>query len=202
MGNETSKLLARRLTDPRYAERWFVGSGIDIGAGPDSLGNQDAHFPRMHCRDWDTQHGDAMYLHSIPDEAFDFVYSSHCLEHTLDARVALVNWWRVLKPGGHLVVVVPDEDLYERGVWPPNKNATHYWSFTIWKRSSWSPKSLNVGDMVVQLDPPAQILKLESLDYPFDYTNPHDQSGGDAPVGIEMVLRKMTIAEIAMHGRF
>lgn len=201
MGNETSKSMGRRLADPRFKERWFVGEGMDIGAGPDPL--TDRHFPGItHLREWDTRDGDAMYLHSIPDERFDFVYSSHCLEHVIDARVAIVNWWRVLRPGGHLIVVVPDEDLYERGVWPPNKNATHHWSFTIWKRESWSPKSINVLDMVANLDPPAQFLKVESLDWPFDYGNPEDQSGGDAPVGIEFVARKMTNRDIALKGRY
>ncbi|MGH1556812.1 hypothetical protein ACRAWD_01360 [Caulobacter segnis] len=33
-----------------------------------------------------------------------------------DPKEALENWLRILKPGGHLVCLIPDEDLYEQGV--------------------------------------------------------------------------------------
>lgn len=45
---------------------------------------------------------------------FDVVYSSHCLEHLApdDVRVALRECLRVLKPGGALLMFVPDlEDV-------------------------------------------------------------------------------------------
>ena len=31
--HECSKAVARRLHDARFATRWFVGDGIDVGAG-------------------------------------------------------------------------------------------------------------------------------------------------------------------------
>lgn len=52
-------------------------------------------------------------MESIPGSHFDFVYSSHCLEHVEDASVALSHWWRVLKPEGYLILFVPHRDLYE-----------------------------------------------------------------------------------------
>src|SRR5580658_121949 len=46
----------------------------------------------------------------FPDQSFDFVYSSHVLEHFTkeQARVLLAEAHRVLKPGGIIRTVVPD----------------------------------------------------------------------------------------------
>lgn len=117
MSGATTLALSRRLADPRYAQRWFVGRGLDIGAGPDGLGRSHT-WPHAVIREWDMADGDATTLPGIAPESFDFVYSSHCLEHISDIGAALRRWWTVLKPGGYLVVVVPDFQLYERGIWP------------------------------------------------------------------------------------
>jgi SAM-dependent methyltransferase len=53
---------------------------------------------------------EAADLRSIPSEKYDFVLSSHMLEHTANPLRALVEWRRVLKPGGALVLVVPAGD--------------------------------------------------------------------------------------------
>ena len=41
---------------------------------------------------------------------FDAVYSSHSLEHLAPYEVpdALANFYRVLKPGGYTLIIVPD----------------------------------------------------------------------------------------------
>jgi SAM-dependent methyltransferase len=41
---------------------------------------------------------------------FDAVYTSHCVEHLYpaDVRTALSEFYRVTKPGGHAIVIVPD----------------------------------------------------------------------------------------------
>src|SRR5689334_10588480 len=108
---EASKAVMRRLHDSRFATRYFVGHGIDIGAGTDTLCQYSEQFPlMMGCRAWDLKDGDAQLLESVADNSLDFVHSSHCLEHMRDPLEALQNWLRVLKPGGHAVVTVPDED--------------------------------------------------------------------------------------------
>ena len=83
----------------------------------------------------------------MPDGRFDFVHSSHTLEHMQDPRIALANWARIVKPGGYLIITVPDEDLYEHGHWPSRYNPDHLWSFTICKAASTMPKSINVVDL-------------------------------------------------------
>jgi SAM-dependent methyltransferase len=97
---------------------------------------------------WDLENGDAQYMKGVPDASLDFVHSSHCLEHMVDPKVALENWLRILKPGGFLIVTIPDEDLYEQGTWPSRFNVDHKWSFTLYKRQSSMPKSINVVDLL------------------------------------------------------
>ena len=85
---------------------------------------------------WDWEDGDAQYLSGVRDNSVDFIVSSHCLEHLVDPLEGLRNWIRVLKPGGHLIVTIPDEDLYEQGQWPSNNNLDHKHTFTVNKNSS------------------------------------------------------------------
>ena len=57
--HETSKAVMRRVHDSRFVTRYFVGAGIDIGAGKDQLGQYHELFPGMRsCRAWDLPDGD------------------------------------------------------------------------------------------------------------------------------------------------
>lgn len=49
----------------------------------------------------------------LPDSAVDRVFMVHALEHSENARQTLMEAWRVLAPGGRVVIVVPNR----RGVW-------------------------------------------------------------------------------------
>ena len=50
---------------------------------------------------------EATNLHAIPDERYDFLLSSHTIEHVANPLRALREWNRTLKVGGVLVLVVP-----------------------------------------------------------------------------------------------
>jgi len=202
---ETSKSVLRRLHDSRFATRYFTGKGVDIGCGLDSLNLYRQQFPLMdECRSWDIPDGDAQFLASIPDESLDFAHSSHCLEHLEDPAEALGHWLRVLVPGGHLVVTVPDEDLYEQGDFPSRYNTDHKWTFTLHKVASWSPQSINLLDLLAAYAGEAQILKVEQLDATYRFGLPRfDQtSGAMAESALEFVLRKWTPEEKVHMGRY
>jgi len=53
--------------------------------------------------------GEATSLDEIPDNSYDFILSSHSLEHTANPIKALKEWNRIVKPGGKLVLVLPDK---------------------------------------------------------------------------------------------
>jgi len=51
---------------------------------------------------------DAKSLTGIADETYDFILSSHCLEHIADPLSALQEWRRVVKLDGYLLIIVPN----------------------------------------------------------------------------------------------
>lgn len=137
----------------------LAGKGIDIGCGADPI------TPTV--RRFDVQDGDANQITQHVQDEFDFVYSSHCLEHMRDPRQALADWWKLVRVGGHLVFLVPDEDLYEQGVFPSRFNFDHKFTFTISKTKSWSPVSNNVLDLARSL-PGGQLISLALQDQGYD----------------------------------
>ena len=154
--NETTK--SRRYWGP-IEKAATTGCGIDIGCGPDPV--------TPGARRFDLEHGDANVVSQFVKEQFDFVYSSHCLEHMYDPRMTILDWWKLVKPGGYLFVVVPDEDLYEQGVFPSRFNDDHKATFTIAKSKSWSPKSINVLELANSL-PGGQLVSLQLQDHGYD----------------------------------
>jgi SAM-dependent methyltransferase len=50
---------------------------------------------------------DAVDLHGIPNELYDFVAASHVLEHIANPFKALLEWLRILRSGGVLIVITP-----------------------------------------------------------------------------------------------
>lgn len=135
------------------------GRVLDIGAGDDPVTPGAVPF--------DLVHGDANRITAFEPASFDCVYSSHCLEHMHDPVATLHNWWSLVRPGGVLFVIVPDEDLYEQGSWPSRYNSDHKHTFTISKKHSWSPRSHNVLDLALAL-PQGRIVSLRLNDKGLD----------------------------------
>lgn len=71
---------------------------------------------------------DASRLALFADQSAANVFSSHLLEHIVDWRRALQEWWRVLQMGGHLVLYLPHADLYPR-IGQPGANLCHKHDF-------------------------------------------------------------------------
>jgi SAM-dependent methyltransferase len=119
---ETGAAKVRRLASG-FIDHYCQGKGIDIGAGDDPL------FPDIVTVDQLT--GGSAYALPYPDRHFDYVYSSHCLEHLTFAKKALWEWHRVLEVGGRIVLLLPERDLYERSKELPsvhNPDHRHYWT--------------------------------------------------------------------------
>lgn len=110
-GNESGKVLWELVPYTR-------GRGLDLGCGPSKA---FPHFigvdnykdtslfgvqmnPDVAC--------DVTKLDIFGSASMDFVYSSHCLEHIKDHKSALKEWWRVIRPGGHLCLYLPHKEFY------------------------------------------------------------------------------------------
>lgn len=126
-GDETSKI---RWELPQYTR----GRGLDLGCGPSKA------FPHFIGVDnyTDTQ---LFGIQMKPDvvcnvtkldvfgsASMDFVYSSHCLEHVEDYKSALKEWWRVIRPGGHLCLYLPHKEFYPN-IGTPGANPDHKHDF-------------------------------------------------------------------------
>lgn len=132
-----------RPEDPQGNEaakvKWDIvpftrGTGLDLGCGPSKA------FPHFigvdSCKDTelfgiemepDVVVDDCAVL-DYCDQSMDFVFSSHLLEHIDDYESALIEWWRVIKTGGHLVLYLPHADLYPR-IGEPGSNPDHRHDF-------------------------------------------------------------------------
>jgi len=59
---------------------------------------------------------------------WDCVFSSHLLEHIEEYQAALLEWWRLVKPGGRLILYLPHRDHYPRRG-QPGANPDHKHDF-------------------------------------------------------------------------
>lgn len=108
--SETSKCRTRLAP-------YCQGYGVDLGFGGDAITAHairvDLPTPYTHVGDASVQlGGDTTRLHWFRDEVLDFVYSSHLLEDFVDTRAVLIEWLRVLKTGGRLIIFCPDEQRF------------------------------------------------------------------------------------------
>ena len=188
--NEMSKANTRRQQDSRYWQRWFVGRGIDIGCGPDKM--NASLWPNVtEIVGYDKVLGnqDAQFLPEIENESFDFAVSSHCLEHMVNVKSSLTNWIRVIKPGGFLVVTVPEELMYESGRWPSRFNEDHKASFSL-RSIPIIPSSINVMNLLWKMNVDVELVSLLTKDWNPDRIG-QDQTLGPAECAIEFVVRKL-----------
>ncbi len=170
----------------KLEEKIFINKGIDIGCGDDPVNDTVRRFDKCD--------GDADKITKYVKDKFHYVFSAHCLEHMKNPKKALLQWWELVEEGGYLYTVVPDEDLYEQGNWPSIFNKDHKYTFTISKSKSWSPKSINIGDLIKIL-PNCKVLKIELQDDFYDYSlvgQNIDQTRKEAMAQIVFVLQKQS----------
>lgn len=173
MGNETKKSFARRCQNGDF-KNFFQGKGIDIGCGNAPVTGSCFRFDKIFGNDM-------AELWNYKDEIYDFVYSSHCLEHFSKPQEVLEQWWRILKPGGYLIVVVPHWVLYEKRQFPSPYNSDH--------KSGFMPDILI--DMCSGLHA-SQVLRLQVNEEGYDYNDKEsDQTLKGAQAEIELIVRKV-----------
>jgi SAM-dependent methyltransferase len=104
------------------ASRFLKGNGLEVGAGsrpfpvPDDVqvcygdirgsASLESYFQNSAIQAGDEI--DAQTFAGVDTGSFDFVISAHVIEHLRDPVGSIVEAVRVLKPGGVLVLVVPD----------------------------------------------------------------------------------------------
>jgi SAM-dependent methyltransferase len=187
-----TKSIVRRGFDRRFATRWFVGDGIDIGFGDDRIAKFIAFFPLIRSvHSWNKTDDFATYLTEFADESYDFVHSDRALASTLNPYTALRNWIRICKRGGYLVITLNDEDIRQDTRLYAAHNANVNWTFTIAKARSVSSKSTNVIDLLARFISEIEIIKIELLDAEYIYPEYlYHAINGISESAIELVLRR------------
>jgi SAM-dependent methyltransferase len=190
---ETSKAMRRRWCEHELGlfswRSLFVGNGIDVGSGDDPM-------PISGVRTFDLSNGNANFLSRyFPQNAFDWLHSSQCLEHMRDPKAALIEWISVVKPGGWIVVTVPSWELYEHMIWPSAFNGDHRSTWSMFIKGSPAPTHIFVPEFLKTLDDVADTIMQRQLDANYDYKLPAsvdqtwNESEGVEPF-IEFVLKK------------
>jgi SAM-dependent methyltransferase len=179
---ETRKAYGHRLRDgwfEKYAPE--DQPGIDIGCQHDPL-NQT--FRRYDLIFGD---GDAQHMFGVPDESFQTVYASHVLEHIRNPAEALQNWYRILKPGGHLIFMVPHRDRYEKKKELPSYwNHDHKWFFM--PSESEAPNTIGVLPLLMKALPESLLVSLTVLEEGWEETPSDHHAVGE--FSIEAIVRK------------
>lgn len=127
--NETRKAMKRRFAEHDSGGlAWrhvFAGVGLDIGPENDPL-------PGAIPFQLNDGGGDDL-TKFFPGAQFDFIHASNIAEHLIDPVLGVGSWISLLKPGGLLVITVPDFLFYEGGVYPSRFNQGHRstWSMTV-----------------------------------------------------------------------
>ncbi|WP_420139414.1 methyltransferase domain-containing protein [Sphingomonas sp.] len=117
------------------------------------------------------------------DGSFDAIYSSHCFEHIGDWLGVLRDWYRLLKVGGFLVIVVPHQLLFERKRHLPSPiNPDH--------KRFYTPMSLLAEIEAAFEENSYRIRHLVENDAGFDYSIMPYQ-GTDGCYEIELVVEKI-----------
>jgi ubiquinone/menaquinone biosynthesis C-methylase UbiE/uncharacterized protein YbaR (Trm112 family) len=112
--------------EPDIVARYVRGEGIEIGALHKPIGAPPnakvlrvdrldregllRHYPEIepHLIGEPDVRAEAADLSPFGDRSLDFVIGRHVLEHLPDPIGALAEWWRVLRPGGAVYLIVPD----------------------------------------------------------------------------------------------
>jgi len=182
---ETSKAYNRRLA-AGWFDKYITGKVIDIGCG--RFGSFGADPITPDCEMHDIDMCDAHTMEIYEDESFDTVYSSHVLEHMEDPQKAVENWWRILKPGGHLVISVPEMFSYERQLHLPSRWNDDHKTMWVWGISLSYEWVYNLADITAWVN---SAYTLEHIDHAITCTNLSAlNKHGDGEYSIEIILKK------------
>lgn len=179
-GGETRKAHNRREKEG-FFDKYCQGEGLDIGCGNDVI--------KDGCSGWDIVNGDAQYLKGVPDGCFDYVYSSHCIEHVDDVRVALKNWFRVVKKGGYLLLYLPERDLYEKQSQLPSRWNPHHKHMFLLGGDTDQKDTLDIIEEIKNSLTGYKIKYAKICDEGHTITNPLLPSDGE--YSIEVVVQKI-----------
>lgn len=180
VGEESRKTYQDKL-DSGFFAKYMSGSGLEIGGTGylsgvvpilDTATNVELGYPGYDGRTL-----------PFPDNSQDYVYSSHVLEHIVDYKHAIQEWYRVVKVGGHIIIVVPHQYLYEKKLSKPSRYNEDHQRF-------YAPANL-LKEVEDSLSPNSyRVRLLRDNDKNFDYSIPPETHSSGC-YEIELVIQKI-----------
>jgi len=162
-----------------FFDKYCQGKGIDIGYGGDPV--------TPDVRGWDVEDGDAHQMDGVQDESYDFVYSSQSLEHMDNPEMALRRWWRVVKPGGYLIINVPDRDLFEKKKTLPSRFSDDHKHYFLLEHDD-PPDTIGLVPLIKRTCTGAEIVEARVLNEGNTITDPYVHADGE--FSDEVIARK------------
>lgn len=176
--SETYKAKKRRIKES-FFEKYCNGNGLDIGYGGDLI--------TPNAKGIDIEHGDATHVKSLSNLKFDFIYSSHLLEHLQNPKLALQNWWKILKNNGCLILYIPHRDLYEKKKTLPSKFNTDHKQFFLLDKNE-APDTLGIIPLINNSLENFKIIYAKICNENYKSNGINSQSEGE--YSIEIVIKK------------
>jgi SAM-dependent methyltransferase len=176
---ETSKAAARREREG-FFKKFCNGKGLDVGYGGDPV-KPDVDV-------WDYEHGDAQYLSGVEDEKYDYLYTSHTIEHMVNPHTAIKNWFRVIKKGGYLLIYLPHRDLYEKKKTLPSRYNPDHKFFFLPDRDE-SPDTVGIVPLINRALVDFEIIYVKECSEGHTITDSLLHSDGE--YSIEAVIKKI-----------
>jgi ubiquinone/menaquinone biosynthesis C-methylase UbiE len=125
------------------------------------------------------------------DNSFDYVYASHVLEHLDDPITAIKNWYRICKPGGHIIMSIPHRDLYERKkTLPSNWNLDHRWFYLPFACEP--PHTFSVEGILLATGI-KEYWDIQVIDTATNKDKPEEHSNGE--FSIEVIIKKNEVGK-------
>ncbi len=199
MAQETSKATARREGRGVFITRsnWndiFGNHILDVGPGDDPLVWRGATVVPFDKKQGDANKIDT-YFH---DQSFDCIHGSQVMEHLYDPPDFINRCLKILKPGGWIVMTVPDFDLYEKQFWPSRFNPDHKTTWSLWRtmggiQSHNRAPHIHVPTWIKQFDVAQRYATLIDTNYDFLKPDSVDQTWlreDGVEAFIEILLKK------------
>lgn len=93
------------------ALKFCRGRGLDVGAGKWPLAGAEP-----------VEYSNGQNAYALPEGQWDYIFSSHCLEHLQNPVAALEHWQSRLRAGGTLFLYLPHPDME---YWRPQNCRKH-----------------------------------------------------------------------------
>lgn len=137
---------AAKVREMNHVMKYITGKILDYGCGgdkivPEAIGLDGRRMPGVDFTCEDLESPTELISHLV--DQFDTVFSSHFLEHTRRPYDMIMMWYQFLKPGGKLVLYLPDGRHYDNQQNPEHMLDMNYDQFLFWFKRNFCGEGKN-----------------------------------------------------------